>query len=164
MIVNSYLSKYFVFRPGWMMGGSPRKDKKFVKKIIDQINSGKKELFVVRGKLGTPTYTHDFANNMLEVIGTKFYGIYNMMCSGDASRYDVAEEILKCLNLQNSIKLSTVNSDFFNVEYFARRPYLEKLITLKLNVGGLSRMRQWSICLKLYLSKYDWLEDRIVRG
>jgi dTDP-4-dehydrorhamnose reductase len=55
-----YLDTYFIFRPGWMMGGGPRKDKKFVKKIIDKINSGRKKLFVVRDKLGTPTYTYDF--------------------------------------------------------------------------------------------------------
>jgi len=162
MIVNSYLSKYFVFRPGWMMGSGPQKDKKFVKKIIDQINSGKRELFVVRDKLGTPTYTFDFARNMLEVINREFYGLFNMVCTGEGSRYDVAEEILQCLNLKNSIKLNEVNSDFFETEYFAQRPYSEKLINLKLNLRGLNRMRHWKICLKEYLSKYDWLKDRNV--
>jgi len=164
MIVSSYLNKYFIFRPGWMMGGGPRKDKKFVKKIIDQINSGKKELFVVKDKLGTPTYTFDFAKNMLEVINSEFYGLFNMVCTGEGSRHDVAEEILKCLDLQDRIKLIEVTSDFFKTEYFAQRPYSEKLITLKLNLRGLSRMRHWKVCLKEYLSKYDWLKERNVRG
>ena len=46
-----------------MMGGGPNKDKKFVNKIVKQIQAGQKELFVVDDKLGTPTYTHDFAAN-----------------------------------------------------------------------------------------------------
>lgn len=164
MIVDSYLNKYFIFRPGWMMGGGPRKDKKFVKKMIDQINSGKRELFVVRDKLGTPTYTYDFAKNMLEVINTESYGLYNMVCRGDGSRYDVAKEILECLKLQDSIKLNEVSSDFFKTEYFAQRPYSEKLVTLKLNLRGLNRMRHWKICLKEYLTKYDWLKDGNFKG
>jgi dTDP-4-dehydrorhamnose reductase len=43
-----------------MMGGGPEKDKKFVNKIIKQIDLGAKELFVVDDKLGVPTYTKDF--------------------------------------------------------------------------------------------------------
>lgn len=158
-IVRSYLDKYFIFRPGWMMGGGPGRDKKFVKKMIDQINSGKRELFVVKDKLGTPTYTYDFAKNMLEVINSELYGLYNMVCTGDGSRYDVAEEILKCLNLKDKIKLIEVSSDFFKTEYFAQRPCSEKLITLRLNQNGLNRMRHWKTCLKEYLSKYNWLKN-----
>ena len=55
---------YLICRAGWMMGGGPKKDKKFIQKILYQIKSGKKELFIVNDKLGTPTYTHDFAINV----------------------------------------------------------------------------------------------------
>ena len=161
MFVKFHSEKYFIFRPGWMVGGGPEKDKKFVKKIIDQINSGKKELFVVRDKLGVPTYTYDFAKNMLEVINSDYYGLYNMVCEGMCSRYDVAEEILKVLNLEEKIKLTEVNSDFFEKQYFAPRPYSEKLLTLKLKLRGLCKMRGWKTCLKEYLSKYKWLKKEI---
>ena len=159
MFVKSYLEKYFIFRPGWMMGGGPEKEKKFVKKIMDQINSGKKELFAVGDKLGTPTYTYDFAKNVLEVVNTDFYGLYNMVCNGEVSRYGVAKEILKILNLENKIKLIEVSSDYFKKEYFAPRPYSEKLINLKLTLRNLNKMRDWRIRLKEYLSKYKWLNS-----
>ena len=55
---------YLICRAGWMMGGGPNKDKKFIQKIMKQIQSGNKELYIVNDKLGTPTYTHDFANNV----------------------------------------------------------------------------------------------------
>ena len=51
--------KFIICRAGWMMGGGPKKDKKFVKKILQQIKDGKKELFIVDDKFGTPTYTND---------------------------------------------------------------------------------------------------------
>ena len=40
--VTNHADKYFIFRPGWMMGGGPNKDKKFINKIIKQINKGNK--------------------------------------------------------------------------------------------------------------------------
>ena len=46
------------------MGAGPQKDKKFIQKMMAQIKEGKKELMVVDDKLGTPTYTHDFARNV----------------------------------------------------------------------------------------------------
>ena len=36
-------NKFWIFRVGWMMGGGLDKDKRFVKKILEQIINGKKE-------------------------------------------------------------------------------------------------------------------------
>ena len=44
-------NQYFVMRAGWMMGGGPAKDKKFVGKIIKQIVEGNNELFIVMTKM-----------------------------------------------------------------------------------------------------------------
>jgi dTDP-4-dehydrorhamnose reductase len=98
---------------------------------------------------------------MIEVMNSGLYGLYNMVCDGDGSRYDVAEEILKILNLENKIKLAEVNSDFFKEEYFAPRPHLEKLLMLKLNLRGLNKMRNWKLCLREYLKRYEWLRREI---
>jgi dTDP-4-dehydrorhamnose reductase len=150
VITSSLLNRYFIFRAGWMMGGGVKKDKKFINKIFKQIATGKKELFVIDDKLGTPTYTIDFANQMFRVIETDWFGLYNMVCTGDASRYDVAEELLKCLHLEDKIKLTVVSSDYFQKEYFAPRPYSEKLLDLKLTQKGLLSMRDWKECLAEY--------------
>ena len=47
--------RYLVCRAGWMMGGGPRKDKKFIQKLMSQIKNGANELFIVDDKDGTPT-------------------------------------------------------------------------------------------------------------
>ena len=57
-------NSYLVCRAGWMMGGGRRKDKKFIAKLIKQLDSGAKTLYIVNDKDGTPTYTYDFAKNV----------------------------------------------------------------------------------------------------
>ena len=143
--------KYLICRAGWMMGGGPKKDKKFIQKIIKQIKDGKKELFIVDDKFGTPTYTYDFAKNTEALIATNNFGLYNMACEGNTSRYEVSEEILKILNLENSIRLTKVNSDYFSKTFFAKRPNSENLLNKKLNTIGLNLMRPWQVTLKEYL-------------
>jgi dTDP-4-dehydrorhamnose reductase len=150
-IVQQLAPKHFVFRAGWMMG-SGEKDKKFIKKILNQIKNGATELNVVDDKLGTPTYTYDFINNMLNVIENKYYGLYNQVCKGDCSRYDVAVEMIKLLDID--IKINLVKSDFFKEEYYAPRPHSEKLINLKLEARGLNNMRHWKECLAEYMKNY----------
>ena len=56
--------RFLVCRAGWMMGAGPKKDKKFIQKLMKQLKEGKKELFIVDDKDGTPTYTHDFSKNV----------------------------------------------------------------------------------------------------
>ncbi|MFA5088789.1 MAG: SDR family oxidoreductase, partial [Candidatus Omnitrophota bacterium] len=53
-IVRNLLSRYFIIRAGWMVGGWEI-DKKFVYKIVQQLKEGKKELKVVADKFGSPT-------------------------------------------------------------------------------------------------------------
>ncbi len=149
-VTQKLLTKYFIFRAGWMMGGGVKKDKKFINKIFKQIASGKNELFVVDDKLGTPTYTYDFANLMFKMIETDLFGLYNMVCEGSASRYEVAKELLKCLHLEDRIKIKIVNSDYFKSEYFAPRPFSEKLVNVKLNKIRTGKMRDWRECLAEY--------------
>jgi dTDP-4-dehydrorhamnose reductase len=149
--VEKNMDKYFVFRAGWMMGSGPKKDKKFIQKIMQQIKEGKKQLSVVDDKLGTPTYTYDFAKNVISMLETDLYGIYNLVCDQDCSRFDVAEEILKILELEKEINIEKVNSDYFAEEYFAPRPASEKLVCSKLRLRQNYLMNDWKLSLKEYL-------------
>jgi dTDP-4-dehydrorhamnose reductase len=158
LFVKQQLSKYYVVRAGWMMGGGPSKDKKFVNKIYKQLVAGKRELFVVDDKLGTPTYTVDFANGLLTLLESDLYGVYNQACPGSCSRYDVATYFLHLLGLEDTVKVNRVSSDYFKEEYFAIRPASEKLTNMKLSARGLMVMRDWQICLSEYAEQFqtDW--------
>tara|TARA_A100001011_G_scaffold340063_1_gene371930 strand:+ start:6861 stop:7757 length:897 start_codon:yes stop_codon:yes gene_type:complete len=148
-------AKYpIVLRAGWMMGGGPKKDKKFVAKLLKQIKNGASTLNVVDDKLGTPTYTHDFAINAKLILEKEIWGLYNLVCQGVTGRYEVAEKILSILNLQDKIRLNKVDSSFFQEEYFAPRPDSERLINKKLELRSFNEMRNWNVCLEEYLKSY----------
>ena len=146
--------KYIICRAGWMMGGGPSKDKKFVHKIMNQIGLGKKVLNIVNDKDGTPTYTHDFAKTVKTLIENEYWGLYNCVCEGETSRIEVAREILKVLKLSDKIEINEVTSEFFKDIYFAERPPSERLVNKKLVLRNIKLMRDWKISLSEYLSEY----------
>lgn len=147
-------NKFLVCRAGWMMGSGPKKDKKFIQKLMKQIKDGRNELNIVNDKDGTPTYTHDFAKTVKKLIEKEFWGLYNCVCQGQTGRLEVAIELIKILNLDDSIKINEVNSDFFSEEYYAERPPSERLITKKLDLRGVNCMRDWKVALREYINDY----------
>ncbi|WP_297513806.1 sugar nucleotide-binding protein [uncultured Caulobacter sp.] len=153
-IVEKRVAKHFIFRAGWMMGGGPAKDKKFIAKMMKQLAAGAKVLNVVDDKLGTPTYTVDFARNINAMLGTEYYGLYNMVCGGETGRYEVAKELVDVLGLSDTVEVKAVNSDFFSKEYFAQRPPSERLVNYKLDLRGLNGMQDWKIALRQYIRDY----------
>jgi len=151
LYVTQNVTRHLVCRAGWMMGGGPRKDKKFVQKIMRQIRAGARELNVVNDKLGTPTYTFDFAANVKALVEGEYWGLYNMVCEGETSRLEVAREMLAILGLEKNVRINEVSSEYFRSEYFAPRPDSERLINRKLKLRGLNMMRDWRLALNEYL-------------
>lgn len=147
-------SRYLICRAGWMMGGGPGKDKKFIQKLMGQLQAGKTELFIVDDKDGTPTYTHDFAKNVQLLLEKEYWGLYNMVCGGQTSRLEVASELLRLLDLQDQVKITVVSSDYFKDVYFAERPPCERLDNRKLRLRNVNIMQEWPIALKEYLAHY----------
>jgi dTDP-4-dehydrorhamnose reductase len=147
-------TRFLVCRAGWMMGAGPEKDKKFIQKIMKQLKEGRNELFIVDDKDGTPTFTHDFARNVKVLIQKEYWGLYNMVCSGQTSRYEVAGELLNILGINDKVKITAVSSDYFKDVYFAERPPCERLINRKLNIRDLNLMRDWKVALKEYIDTY----------
>jgi len=149
--VTQNARRHLVCRAGWMMGGGPRKDKKFVQKIMKQIKSGKTELNVVRDKLGTPTYTMDFAANVRALVEAEYWGLYNMVCEGVTSRLEVAHELVDAVGMKDRVRINEVDSDFFAAEFFAPRPDSERLLNRKLTLRNMNHMRDWRVALRDYV-------------
>lgn len=121
---------------------------------MKQLKDGKKELFIVNDKDGTPTYTQDFAKTVKELINKEYWGLYNCVCGGQTSRLEVAQELLKILEMEDEVKINVVTSDYFKDVYFAERPASERLVTKKLDLRGVNKMRDWKIALKEYVENY----------
>lgn len=152
--VRENANKYFICRAGWMMGGGPKKDKKFINILMKQIKNGAKEIYIVNDKGGTPTYTHDFSKTVFDLIGTNYFGLYNMVCRGLTTRLEVAKEMLKILDLETKVKINPVDSNHFKDLFSAPRPNNECLINRKLTYRNLNNMPDWKVSLKLYLNDY----------
>lgn len=146
--------RFLACRAGWMMGSGPSKDKKFVQKLMKQVKGGAKELYIVNDRDGTPTYTHDFAKTIKNLIEKEYWGLYNCVCGGQTSRLEVAQEFLNIIGKKDDISINVVTSEYFAKEYFAERPASERLLTKKLELRGVSAMRDWRVSLKEYIDNY----------
>ena len=160
--VIEHADRYIVCRAGWMMGGGPDKDKKFINKLIKQLVGGSRELNIVNDKDGTPTFTIDFARNVKLLFEKEYWGLYNLVCKGQTSRREVAEELLKVLNLSGKVKINDVTSEFFKDTYFAQRPPSERLVNKKLELRNANIMQDWRVALRQYIDLYfsDYLRDK----
>jgi dTDP-4-dehydrorhamnose reductase len=154
IVVQQRVPQHFIFRAGWMMGGGPEKDKKFIGKLMKQLEAGATVLNVVNDKLGTPTYTVDFVRNLQQVVKTDYYGLYNMACQGETGRLEVARELIDVLGLSDTVEVRAVSSEFFARDYFAPRPASERLLNWKLDLRGLNMMRDWRVALRDYIRTY----------
>jgi len=147
--------KHVVARAGWMMGGGPVKDKKFINKLVKQVKGGSKELFVVDDKLGTPCYTYDLANILYTLLDQEQWGVFHGVCEGGGSRAEIARYLLKCLGRED-VKVTEVGSDYFKSTYFAPRPRSEKMINKHLHDLGLNLTRDWHEAVADYARTFDW--------
>jgi dTDP-4-dehydrorhamnose reductase len=146
-IVQSLLNKYYIVRAGWMVGGGPKKDKKFVGKIMHQITE-RTVLRVVNDKIGSPTYTFDLSICLASLIGTGYYGLYHCTNKGYGSRFDVAKRIVDFMG-RNDVTVEPVSSAYFPLP--AARARSEASRNYKLDLLGMDTIRHWEAALREYL-------------
>jgi dTDP-4-dehydrorhamnose reductase len=153
LIVRELLDKYFIFRAGWMIGGGPEKDKKFVGKIIELCRQ-RSELEVVDDKFGSPTFARDFLLGIKKVISTGHFGLYHLVNAGICNRYEIAFEIVKVLG--SHTKIIPVGSDRFPLP--APRAASEAMRNYKLDLLGINPMPGWREALAAYIK--EWIEQK----
>lgn len=155
-LVVKTLPKSIVIRAGWMMGGGPKKDKKFINKIIKQLRAGAKELAVVNDKFGTPCHTYDLAQSIKYLLDHDAYGLYHGACQGGGNRASIARYLLECFGLMSQVRVKEVDSSYFAEHYFAKRPRSEQLLNIELKKVAAHLTRDWKICLKEYVERFNW--------
>jgi dTDP-4-dehydrorhamnose reductase len=143
MVVRSMLKDYIIARAGWMFGGGPGKDQKFVAKIIKQLDQP--EIKAVNDKIGSPTYAKDLISGIKKLLVADKKGTYHLSDKGVCSRYDVAVEIVK--TLKPSVKVVPVDSSNFKLD--AARVYSEAMVSKE------DLTRPWREALGEYL-RTEW--------
>jgi len=147
-VIRSMLSRHYIVRAGWMIGGY-NKDKKFVWKIV-QLLKTKKEIPVVIDKIGSPTFTKDFAKGIIDIVSAQKYGLYHCVNKGICTRFDIAEKIAEYLKKEDVV-LKPVTSEVFPLP--APRGKSEALINYRLSRMNMDNVRPWQDALKEYIEE-----------
>ena len=143
--VQGILEDYLIFRAGWMFGGGPARDQKFIAKIIKQLSQP--EIKAVQDNAGSLTYAKDLVAKIKELVLSGAQGkIIHTFNEGFCSRYDIATEIVKLT--KESTKVTPVDSSYFSLS--AVRSHSDKMIS---EAGG--TLRPWKEALADYISN-EW--------
>jgi len=145
--IRSICERFYIFNTCWLFGGG-KEDRKFVAKIIDLAEKGG-EIRIVDDKFGSPTYTADLARCIATLIGQPETGRYHCVNAGQASRYELAKEIVRIAGI-DGCRIIPVSSDNFDLP--APRPRMEAMADYNLRLLGLNIMRDWREALGEYIT------------
>ena len=141
--VYKYLKKYFVLRISWVFGIN---GKNFVKTML-KIGAERGEVTVVADQIGSPTYTYDLAQLILDMIQTDKYGTYHVTNEGICSWYEFACEIFKQANL--NVKVKPLTTEEYPAK--AKRPMNSRMSKEKLIQEGFKSLPTWQDALERYI-------------
>lgn len=151
-LVQSLSSAYFIVRTSWVYG---LQGNNFVKTML-RLGAEKPEIKVVNDQKGSPTYTVDLANFLLELTQTEKYGIYHASNSGTCTWYEFAKAIFKDAESMTGMSYPAKVHPCKTEEYPlpAPRPQNSMMEHLAIRTNGLTDLRPWREGLRDFLKKY----------
>lgn len=147
VIVQNILKDYIIARICWVFGGGPKKDQKFVAKIMSQLKQD--EIKAITGMYGSPTYGKDVVVAIKNMIKNDRKGIFHLSNEGVVSRVDLIKEIVNVTNSKASVL--EVDQGFFNHTQSVNQINNEGM------VSKIHLMRPWHNALKEYI-KDEWTD------
>lgn len=143
--VQEILDKYFIVRISWVFG---KHGNNFVKTML-RLSKERKEISVVSDQVGSPTYTVDLAQLLVDMVQTDKYGIYHATNEGECSWAEFAEEIFKVAGMNVNVKHITSN------EYptKANRPQNSRMDKKSLTNNGFRKLPKWEESLRYFFTK-----------
>ncbi|MSP12724.1 MAG: dTDP-4-dehydrorhamnose reductase [Chloroflexi bacterium] len=97
MAVREILAEHYIVRTSWLYGSG---SSNFVTKIL-ALAAQRPEIYVVTNEVGSPTYASDLADGIIRLLGYREYGIFHLVNEGACSRFEFAQEILRCAGREN---------------------------------------------------------------
>jgi dTDP-4-dehydrorhamnose reductase len=144
-LLQKHLEEFFIVRTAWVFGIYGNN---FVKTMI-RLGKERGEVGVVHDQVGSPTYTVDLAQFMVELMETDKYGIYHATNSGMCSWYEFAVEIFQQAGM--NVTVNPLTSDQFPRP--AARPKYSVLSKKRIEQQGLKPLRDWKVALAAYLAE-----------
>ncbi|WP_141336619.1 dTDP-4-dehydrorhamnose reductase [Paenibacillus sp. tmac-D7] len=144
-LVQNLSSKFFIVRTSWVFG---LHGNNFVKTML-KLAQERSQLKVVHDQIGSPTYTADLAEFILQLVSTEKYGIYHASNAGVCSWFEFAKAIFE----ERGINITV---DPCTTEEFPRpapRPKYSVMDHLSIRTNGFEDMRHWRDALRDFLAK-----------
>ena len=147
------MEKFYIVRISWVFGLS---GKNFIKTMIN-VGKTHDSVRVVNDQIGTPTYTRDLAELLLDMAETDKYGIYHATNSesepgGYISWYDFCCEFYRQYGLET--KVIPVSSTEYGLSK-AKRPMNSRLDKTKLSENGFKALPPWQDAVARYLKEAE---------
>ncbi len=145
LAVRELLENYFIVRIAWVFG---KNGKNFVKTML-RVGKSHDSVRVVTDQIGTPTYTPDLAELLVDMIQTDKFGVYHATNEGGfISWYDFTCEIYRQAGLHTQVL--PVTTEEYGLSK-AKRPFNSRLDKAKLTEQGFRRLPDWKDALRRYL-------------
>lgn len=147
-IVAAHLPRHYIFRPGWLFGGRASHQRNFVAKRQQEALQTP-VLHSADDRIGSPTYTVDFARAANRVIESRAYGLYHIVNEGACSRYRYVQGCIEALGLPNDV----LPVDSAHFPRTAQVPASEALETYYLLLRGFPPLRHWREAMQEYVEQ-----------
>ncbi len=146
-IVQNTIDKHFVVRTSWVYGVNGNN---FVKTMLE-LSKKMNDINVVSDQVGSPTYTKDLAEYILQLVQTKEYGIYHATNDGYCSWADFAEEIFRVSNIE--MKVNRISTSEYPTK--AKRPFNSRLSSSKNEKISIRKMPEFKEALYRYIEEIN---------
>ena len=149
LAVSGTLDRYFIVRIAWVFGLN---GKNFIITML-RLSDTPDTLRVVNDQIGTPTYTHDLARLLVDMIETEQYGYYHATNEGGyISWAEFAEEIFRQAGKKTQV--IPVTTAEYGISK-AVRPFNSRLDKSKLIQCGFTPLPTWQDALGRYLKELE---------
>jgi len=145
--VRQLAPRHFIVRTAWLYG---RHGKNFVQSIL-KAAEGKDELRVVADQFGSPTYSRDLAQALLDYVvsGPLLPGTHHLVNSGVCSWAELAEEALRAAG--SSTRVQPIPAAEWPSP--TRRPSYSVLRSRWMELQALAPLRDWREAVRSYVKE-----------
>jgi dTDP-4-dehydrorhamnose reductase len=144
--VQNILNRFYIVRTAWLYAPGGRN---FIHAILNRARETG-QLRVVTDEIGSPTYSQDLAQAIIQLIDTHQYGIYHFTNRGHCSRWQFANEILRLAGLENVTNTPILSHEYTRLS--TPPPY-----GIIHNIAGEAigiRLRPWDDALADYMQNH----------
>lgn len=138
-----------VVRTGWLFGGPLNNRKNFVANRLSEVQSAHGAIHANTSQVGSPTYVHDCAERLIELISGDCTGIYNVVNDQSASRFEYVKRIVELSGAL--IDVRPINATGFN--RLADVSENESAISYRMRFEGRTPLRPWKEALEEYMQR-----------